>query len=324
MENRESSIISASRRTDIPAFYSEWFMERIRDGEFIRVNPFQPRQQRTISLSPEAVDAIVFWSKNPRPLLPHLPFLDRRGYCYYFHFTLNNYPGFVEPGVPNLASRIDCFKRLSDRIGPDKIIWRYDPVIISNMTGVDYHTGQFETLAGVLSPYTRRVVISFLDIYPKIKPRLAKLAKEHGMEITDIAGDDWIPNENHTIEGHCQMLFDLAAKLSAIASGHSLEIYSCAEKVDLTGNLDGIDAGRQVYPGIQHGSCIDIQLINRIFSLNLKYRKDRSQRKVCLCAAAVDMGAYNTCQFNCAYCYANNGRNNLHESRSRYCTLPGK
>jgi hypothetical protein len=320
MESRGSLIISASRRTDIPAFYSEWFMERVRDGGFIRVNPFQPRQQKMISLMPDAVDAIVFWSKNPGPLLRHLPYLDRLGYRYYFQFTLNNYPGFVEPGLLDLASRIDNFKRLSGLIGPEKVIWRYDPIIVSNMTGMDYHIGQFETLAGILSPYTRRVVISFLDIYSKIKPRLAKLARAQGMEITNIS-DDRAIQAGDIKEGHRQILSGIAAQFSAIAAGHSLEIFSCAEKVDLAGNLNGNNAGSQLDPGIQHGSCIDVQLINRLFDLDLKYRKDRSQRRECLCAAAVDMGTYNTCKFSCVYCYANNGRNS-HESGNS--ALPGK
>lgn len=319
MESRESLIISASRRTDIPAFFSEWFMERIRDGGFIRVNPFQPKQQKMISLLPEAVDAIVFWSKNPGPLLRHLPHLDQLRYRYYFQFTLNNYPGFVEPGLHDLASRIDNFKRLSDLIGPEKVIWRYDPIIVSNMTGIDYHTGQFETLAGILSRYTRRVVISFLDIYPKIKPRLAKLAREHGMEVTDTSDDS--ASKEDTKEEHRQLLCGIAAQFSAIAAGHSIEIFSCAERIDLTGNLNGNNAVGQIHPGIQHGSCIDARLINRLFGLDLKYHKDRSQRRECLCAAAVDMGTYNTCKFGCVYCYANNGRN-LHESGNS--ALPGK
>jgi DNA repair photolyase len=305
-----SLIISASRRTDIPAFYSEWFMERIHGGSFTRINPFWTRQQQEVSLLPETVDAIVFWSKYPGPLLPHLKCLDRLGYRYYFQFTLNNYPGFIEPGVPDLATRIDCFKRLSDQIGPDKVIWRYDPIIVSNMTGVDYHTGQFETLAEVLSPYTRRVVISFLDIYSKVKSRLAKLARERGLEICDIAEmENIIQDDNRTGEAS-RALACFTAKLSAIAAGNSLEIFSCAEKIDLAANLAGNTTGNQVHPGIQHGSCIDIQLINRLFNLKLKYRKDRSQRRECLCAAAVDMGVYNTCKFNCVYCYANSGNRN--------------
>jgi DNA repair photolyase len=319
MESRGSLIISASRRTDIPAFHSEWFMERIRDGGFIRINPFQPRQQKMISLLPEAVDVIVFWSKFPRPLLPCLPYLDQLGYRYYFQFTLNHYPEFVEPGVPDLAKRIDCFKQVSDQIGPERVIWRYDPVIAGNLTGITYHAREFEILAGQLSAYTRRVMISFLDIYPKIKPRLAKLAKEYGMEITDICNEmtSW---EDDGTESHKLLLTQFAVTLSTIAASHSLEIYSCAEKVDLANHMDTKSGGLSK-SGIHHGSCIDIQLINRIFGLDLKYRKDPSQRKECRCAAAADMGTYNTCRFNCVYCYANNGRN-LHEPRN--CTVPGK
>lgn len=301
-------IISASRRTDIPAFYSEWLMERLRDGWFIRVNPFQPKQQKRISLKPEAVDVIVFWSKYPRALLRYLPDLDRMGYRYYFQYTLNHYPEFVEPGVPDLVSRIDCFKRLSDWVGPERVIWRYDPIIISGLTGVEYHTRQFESLAVELSAYTRRVMISFLDIYPKLRPRLAKLRQKHGMEILDICNES-VSSMEYGVENGKQIVFELAGKLETMAAAHSLEIYTCAEKIDLAASPGENHISRLPYPGIQHGGCIDIRLINRIFGLNLKTQKDRSQRKECLCAAAVDMGAYNTCRFHCVYCYANNGRN---------------
>lgn len=312
-------IISASRRNDIPAFYSEWLMERVRDGWFIRVNPYQPRQQKRISLLPEAVDVFVFWSKYPKALMQYLPELDRMGYRYYFQFTLNHYPGFVEPGVPDLASRLGCFKRLSDEIGPEKVIWRYDPIIYSNLWDVQYHSRQFERLAGELSKFTRRVMISFLDVYPKIRPRLTTLAQKYGVEISDICDDGASINDNETESR--QIRSEFAVNFATIAAGHSLEIYSCAEKVDLAGEPDCNDMVRVMRPGIQHGSCIDVRLINRIFGFNLKVNKDKSQRKECLCAAAVDMGNYNTCRFQCVYCYANN-RRNLHESRNGI--LPGK
>ncbi len=123
-------IISASRRTDIPAFHAEWFMGRIREGYFYRVNPFNSKQVTGFSLKPEHLDAIVFWTKNPAPLMAHLDELDARGYCYYFQFTLNPYGNEFEPHVPALDERITIFKTLAERLGPERVIWRYDPVIL--------------------------------------------------------------------------------------------------------------------------------------------------------------------------------------------------
>ena len=122
-------IISASRRTDIPAFYSEWFMNRIREEYFYKVNPFNKNQVKGISLAPEDVDAIVFWSKHPKPIIPHLKKLNEKGYNYYFQYTMNNYPEILEPNLPELSKRIDVFKKLSSQTSPKQVVWRYDPII---------------------------------------------------------------------------------------------------------------------------------------------------------------------------------------------------
>jgi hypothetical protein len=132
-------IISASRRTDIPAFYAEWFIKRIRAGFCIVPNPMNAKQTPIISLRPEDVDAIVFWSKNPSPLLPYLNELDQRGFNYYFQFTLNDYPRALEPNVPYLNTRLQIFKELSERIGSSRVVWRYDPIVISNFTDYQFH-----------------------------------------------------------------------------------------------------------------------------------------------------------------------------------------
>ena len=275
-------IISASRRTDIPAFYSDWFMQRVQAQCFMRVNPFNPKQKKIISLNPTDVDAIVFWTKNPRPIMQHLDTLTQMGYHYYFQFTLNDYPLLFEPRLPDLTARIDTFRELSDSIGRDRVIWRFDPVILSSITPVEYLEDRFGQLAAKLSGYTQRVMISFLDIYGKVKPRLRMLKDKHGVLVEDI-----------TLPLHHEGLMQFAAAVSRISAANHLTVFTCSEAMDLS-NI-----------GIEHGACIDGQLIETLFGVTVNAKKDRKQRKACLCAEAVDMGFYNTCRFGCTYCYAN-------------------
>ena len=155
-------IISASRRTDIPAFYAEWLMNRLREGYCLVPNPFNPRQIARISLVPESVDAIVFWSKNPALMLRFLPVLEGMGYRFYFLFTLNAYPKALEPNLPPLKERISTFIELSTRLGPRRVIWRYDPIILSNRTDASYHREAFEGLCQKLAVHTKRVIISII------------------------------------------------------------------------------------------------------------------------------------------------------------------
>jgi len=131
--------IGASRRTDIPAFYSEWFMNKIEIGFCKTINPFNAKQIKTVSLKPKDVDAIVFWTKNPEPMLKYINKLENIGYRYYFQFTLNDYPKELEPKVPIVTERIATFKKLSEMIGKQRVIWRYDPIIFSNVTDLNYH-----------------------------------------------------------------------------------------------------------------------------------------------------------------------------------------
>src|SRR6056297_3462321 len=131
-------IISASRRTDIPAFYSDWFMNRIREGYYFKVNPFNKNQKKGISLDSKEVDMIVFWSKYPEPMIEYIDELSSKGYNFYFQYTLNNYPEILEPRLPDLEKRIEVFKKLSEKIGKKRVIWRYDPIIISNKTPMEF------------------------------------------------------------------------------------------------------------------------------------------------------------------------------------------
>jgi len=287
-------IISASRRTDIPAFFSEWFMKRIEEGFVCVANPVNPRQVGRFSLLPDDVDAIVFWSKNPRPLMARLNELDS-GYRYYFQFTLNDYPPVFEPNVPGLGERLDTFRTLSDRVGPDRVVWRYDPIVVSSVTPPDYHLERIDGIASSLRGYTRRLVISLLDFYSKTEGRLSRLSSETGTMFRDIA-----------LPAYRTELLALARRIRGIGDGHGLEVSSCAEAVDLG------DAG------IPHGACIDAALIRRLFGIEKDFPKDRGQRAECLCAESVDVGAYNTCGHQCAYCYANFSGESITKNLARH------
>jgi len=275
-------IISASRRTDIPAFYSGWFMKRVREGYFYRVNPFNSRQVTGFSLKPEDVAAVCFWTKNPRPLMPHLDELDQRGLRYYFMFTLNPYDREFEPHVPPIEERLATFLELAGRLGPERVIWRYDPVILTSVTPVSWHLEQADRIANLLRDATRRLVFSFYDFYGKGQGRLYAALKGTGITLDDITAAD------KTAE-----LQELAQGFRAIADRSGLRILSCSEDMDLSALCIG------------HGACIDGTLIRELFGGNPTTRKDRNQRQACRCVESVDMGIYNTCRFRCSYCYAN-------------------
>jgi len=272
-------IISASRRTDIPAFYSEWFINRIRQGWCFVPNPFNSKQVIRVSLRPDDVLAIVFWSKNPAPLISHLVELDELGLRYYFQFTLNDYPPSLEPRVPSLAKRISTFLDLSEQLGPTRVVWRYDPIIISNITSVEYHRERFSYIAGELKAATRRVMVSIVDFYRKTDRRLSQLEKEEGLSF-----------DRHlsSSAGMISLLNDLAAT----ARENDMEIFTCAEEGDYT------------EAGIPPGRCVDDRILYKEWSLNLKYKKDPSQRDSCLCMISKDIGINDTCMHGCLYCYA--------------------
>ena len=275
-------IISASRRTDIPAFYADWFMNRVRAGYFHRVNPFNSNQVSGFSLKPEDVDAICFWTKNPRPLMKHLDELDERGLKYYFQFTINAYDKIFEPNVPSLQERIETMIELAGRIGAERVVWRYDPVILSSVTPVEWHLEQVEQIATKLQDATRRLVFSFYDFYGKGQGRLNKALEGTGIKLEDITSPE-----------HKDALDQVVHGFKEIADRHDLQIFSCSEDIDLASI------------GIHHGACIDGKLISELFGTAAVSIKDKNQRESCGCVESADMGMYNTCHFKCAYCYAN-------------------
>ena len=265
-------IISASRRTDIPAFYGEWFFNRIRAGFVDVVNPFNLNQVSRVSLNPKVVDCIVFWTKNAAPIIESLDEL--KGYKFYFQFTVTPYDADVEPGLLRNQSNSDIirtFQRLSNKIGRDKVIWRYDPILLSRKHTINWHFDQFAYFADKLAPYTNRCVISFLDLYAKTKHNTQPLG------IRDISADE---------------MKLLAQGISQIADG-KIEVQSCSEKID----LDEF--------GISHGACIDREIVEHVIGAKIDIAKDKTQRLECGCMSSVDIGQYDTCTHLCAYCYAN-------------------
>ncbi len=274
-------IISASRRTDIPAFYARWFMNRIRVGYCTVPNPSNRKQISHVSLRPEDVEMIVFWTRNSQSLMPYLRELDRLGYLYYFQYTLMNNPRLIDTNTPSLMSALKTFQKLSNQIGPERVIWRYDPVIISNITGIEFHISTYKKIAESLKGHTQRSVISLLDIYPKLKKRLNTL-RDHGVDIINCS------------EKSVQYLGELMYSLARIADENGMEIVSCAEEPDL------------MKYNIRPGKCIDDDYIERVFGISVTHKKDPSQRKACGCVVSKDIGMYNTCLFGCQCCYATN------------------
>lgn len=264
-------IISASRRTDIPTYYNEWFFNRIKDGYVCVRNPMNIHQISKISLSPEVVDGIVFWTKNPIPMIPYLDKLN--DYAYYFQFTVNSYGKDVELNVPNKNDIIiPAFRELSKRIGADRVIWRYDPILLTEKYTIDYHVNYFNELAKRLSGYTDKCIISFLDLYRNTQTHLKEL------NILPLGDKE---------------MFELAERLVEIANKNNLIVESCAEKI----NLEKF--------GIHHGHCIDCSLFEKILNCKMNLSKDKNQRPECGCMESIDIGAYNTCRNGCRYCYAN-------------------
>ena len=263
-------IISASRRTDIPTYYSEWFFNRLREGYVLVRNPMNARQISWISLSPEAVDGIVFWTKNPVPMLSRLGELEP--YPYYFQFTLTAYGRDVEPNLPGKNGvLIPAFQELSRMAGRERVVWRYDPIFLSDRYTVEYHCRYFRVLAAKLGEYTEKCTVSFLDFYRSTARNMRSL---------------------HIREMTAAQQREMMERFSEIAGEYGLYIDTCSEAI----SLEDL--------GVSHASCVDRERLERIGGYRLNVGRDRNQRKECGCAASVDIGAYDTCGNGCLYCYA--------------------
>ncbi len=268
-------IVSASRRTDIPAFYSRWFMNRLRAGFCEVRNPFNATQVSRVSLVPEDVEAIVFWTRDPRPLAPRLPELRAMGHEPFFLFTLLDNPRVLDPKCPGPETAIPAFAALAEAL-PGRVVWRYDPVVLTEKTPPDWHRRTFERLCGRLSGLTGRVVVSLVEPYRKIAGRMAALAGE---------GYGPLPPDP-------EAALRLFADLRDMAAARGMTLATCSQPEMF--EAAGIPAGR----------CIDPAWIERHSGRPVAAAKDPNQRPRCGCAPSRDVGAYDRCLFGCRYCYA--------------------
>ncbi len=263
-------IISISRRSDIPAFYSEWLVKRFEAGFVYVRNPMNYHQVSEVKLTPDLIDCIIFWTKDPKELIPKLDTF--KEYKYYFQITINSYAKDIEKNVRAKSEIIESVIELSRLIGKECIIWRYDPVIITKKYDIDYHKKYFRKLMEMLSPYCDKCVISFLDVYTKTKRNMKEV------DFQEISDED---------------MRSFAEAFAKIASDYKMTIETCSELIDLSDY------------GIKHGKCIDDKLISKLNNCDVVISKDANQRDICGCVKSIDIGAYNTCKHNCLYCYAN-------------------
>ncbi len=276
-------IVSASRRTDIPAFYSDWLLNRVREGFVMVRNPMNVHSVSKIILDPEVVDCIVLWTKNPERLMPKLHLLG--GFTYYFQFTVTPYSQDLEPNLPETMKIIGMFRSLSQQIGPRRLVWRYDPIILTQKMDINFHRYSLNKMPGIQEGYTHKCAISFLDLYKKSQRNLLS-----------------IPLRPITL----QNILELTQFTSDIARKFSIQVVTCAEDIDLT------------QYGVQRGKCIDDKLISEIAGKDILIDKDKNQRHECGCVASVDIGAYNTCPHGCLYCYANFNSNMVKQNFSMH------
>ena len=326
-------IVSASRATDIPAFYADWFFYRLRKGYSAWINPFNNKKGY---VSYQDTRFIVFWSKNPKPLLEHLDELDKRNIDCYIQYTLNDYEDDgLEKNVRPLAERIDTFKKLVERLGKERVIWRFDPLVLTEPGGraaitTDVLLDKIERIGDQLKGYTEKLVFSFADIatYRKVK---------HNLKESNINYIEW--NEPEMV--------DFAKRLVELNKKWGFTLATCGEKIDL--------------PGVAHNSCIDHDLIIRLAhgdkalmdylgvtiipierdifgsvelpagaillddgtaAIQKKKMPDKGQREACGCMVSKDIGQYNTCPHQCEYCYANASKELSTENRHRHHLAP--
>jgi len=288
-------IISASRRTDLPAFFAPWFAARVGAGWCEVANPFNPRQVSRLSLRPEDVDAIVFWTRHARPLVPFLPELDRLGFRYTFQYTITGYGRPIELRTPSVEVACRTFLDLAARLRPGSVVWRFDPLLVGDAFPARAHLARFHAIASRLEGHARRVVLSVVDPYRKTRRRLGRIFRW---------GED-LAEEPFAWAG----IDDLLAGLAEAAREHGLVPEACAEARDLSPL------------GIAPTRCIDDRLLGDLFGGTWPSRKDPGQRPACRCIPSRDVGAPDTCGFGCRYCYATTSDEAARARRRRHDPL---
>ena len=263
-------ILHTGLRTDIPAFYSEWFVNRLRAGDVLVRNPYNPIQVTKYQITPDKVDLISFCTKNPAPMLPHLDEL--KEYGQYWYVTITPYGKEIEPHVPPKEKVMEDFIRLSQAVGKQSVGWRYDPIFLSDVYTVEKHLADFEEMARTLSGYTDTCVISFIDLYQKVLRNFPEVKS--------------VPKEDR---------LRLGKEFVRIGERYGLNVKACAE-------------GRELEPyGVDCDGCMTVELFEHAIGcgLNVPKSKEKGARAECACLLGSDIGAYNTCGHLCRYCYAN-------------------
>ena len=261
-------IINTGQRTDIPAFYAQWFANRLREGFVCVRNPYDRTQVSRYRLDPAVVDVIGFCTKNPEPMFPHMELL--RDFGQYWFVTITPYGRDIEPNVPDKHHLLDCFRQLSDTVGVNAVGWRFDPIFLSDRYSADYHLSAFEQIASALEGYTQTAVISFIDLYPKVRRNFP--------EVREVAAEERLA---------------LGKEMIRIASAHGMVLKPCAEGEELAAY------------GADCGGCMRIGDYERAIGKRLSAPKRKGARAACACYLSCDIGAYNTCGHLCKYCYAN-------------------
>lgn len=267
-------IISASYKTDIPAFYGKWFVNRLRAGYCKMVNPYNHRVHR-VRLDPEYVDGFVFWTKNAGPFLRHLRTVRAHGRPFIVQYTINGYPRALESHVLSARKNVEHARRIAGEYGPSVVVWRYDTILLSSLTPPEFHFANFAKLSRALAGTVDEVVISFMHLYAKTERNLAAAAAANGIEW-------WDPSLEEKRA--------LTRRLVHIAEEHGIRLSVCAQPANLV-------------PGASEARCVDADRLEAIGGASIQARL-RGNRAKCGCFESRDIGEYNTCPQGCVYCYA--------------------
>lgn len=275
-------IINTGGRTDTVQYYSDWLLNRFREGYVLVRNPMYPQKVSSYDLTPEKVDCVVFCSKDYSPILPHLSGITDKfnTYCYY---TITGYGKDVEPGVPSIKDSVKTLIKLSQQVGKEKVAWRYDPILLTEKYTIHRHIETFKAMAEVLAPYVDRCVFSFVEMYKKLTYNMPEI-----IPMTD--------GDKETI----------AAEIGEIAAKNNITLQTCGTNGDYTKY------------GIHSSGCMTLEILGQANGLTFKNLKHRGSREGCHCIETRDIGAYDTCMNGCKYCYANTNTHQAFENYKRH------
>lgn len=275
-------ILNTGGRTDTVQYYSEWLLNRFREGYVLSRNPLFPNVINRIELSPDTIDVVVFCSKDYAPILDRLHEISDRFKCYY-HYTITAYDTDIEPNVPSIEQSVETLKQLSAQVGKEKVAWRYDPVLLTEKYTIEKHFETFDYMARELSPYVDRCIFSFVEMYKKLAVNMPELQP--------------ISNDNKLL---------LVKGLGAIAKQYGLYLQTCAAKDDY------------LQFGVHHSGCMTTEIFSRALGLNFKHQAHKGNRIGCACMESRGLGDYNSCPNGCRYCYANKDHAKAAENYRRH------